>query len=606
MSKNKKYWKNLAELNSENKKVFEKLRNDEFTQEIPVDEILTDPNNLENSNTSRRDFLKYIGFSTAAATLAACEGPVVKSIPYVVQPKEIIPGIANYYATTIANGHDYANILIKNREGRPIKVEKNSLADDSMSANARVHASVLDLYDNTRLAQPMKENLPISWFTFEYETLAELQRLSKEKKEIVLLTQTFASPSTKSLIEKFQSKFNTASHITYDSISESEALDAFESRYSIRGLANYDFSNSKIIVSIGADFLGDWQGGGFDCSYTKGRIPDDGKMSRHIQFESNMTLSGANADLRVPLTINEKKLVLIEIYRSLFGVNKVKLESNLQLSKKLKNIVDTTIIELKSAKSGAVVITGIQQKDYQLLALEINEKIKSSAFKPNETILTRSSKNKAFDDMISRMNEGKVGAVITAGINPVYSLADSKSFIKAFKNLELSICFSQKNNETASLSKYVAASNHYLESWCDYELKTEEYSLAQPVIKTLFNTKQFQDLLLVWAGSKYSFHDFIQSNWKDNILENENWNQSLHDGIFNRKSKKTSKRNFISKNRITSRNLKFFELIQYSNQQKFELNLYPKTGMGDGQQANNPWLQAVSYTHLTLPTKLAV
>ena len=591
MSENKKYWKNLAELNSENKKVYEKLRNDEFTQEIPVDEILTDPNNLENSNTSRRDFLKYIGFSTAAATLAACEGPVVKSIPYVVQPKEIIPGIANFYATTIANGFDFANILIKNREGRPIKVEKNSLADDSMSANARVHASVLDLYDNSRLAQPMKDNLPISWFTFEYETLSELQRLSKEKKEIVLLTQTFASPSTKNLIEKFKDKYESASHITYDPISESEALDAFEQRYGIRGLANYDFSNTKLILSIGADFLGDWQGGGFDCSYTKGRIPDDGKMSRHIQFESNMTLSGANADLRVPLRINEQKLILIEIYKSLFGDNKLKLESNLQLSKKLQNIVDTTIKELKSAKAGAVVITGIQEKEYQLIALEINEKIKSIAFKPNETILTRSSKNKAFDDMIIRMNEGKVGAVITAGVNPVYSLADSKSFVKAFKNLELSICFSQKNDETASLSKYVAASNHYLESWCDYEFKSGEYSLAQPVIKTLFNTKQFQDLLLVWAGSKSSYHDFIKANWKKNILEKESWNKSLHDGVFFKKSKNISKGNFILKNRISSKNLKYFQIIQDSNPNKLELNLYPKTGMGDGQQANNPWLQ---------------
>ena len=210
----------------------------------------------------------------------------------------------------------------------------------------------------------MKDNLPISWFTFEYETLSELQRLSKEKKEIVLLTQTFASPSTKNLIEKFKDKYESASHITYDPISESEALDAFEQRYGIRGLANYDFSNTKLILSIGADFLGDWQGGGFDCSYTKGRIPDDGKMSRHIQFESNMTLSGANADLRVPLRINEQKLILIEIYKSIFGDNKLKLESNLQLSKKLQNIVDTTIKELKSAKAGAVVITGIQAVSY--------------------------------------------------------------------------------------------------------------------------------------------------------------------------------------------------------------------------------------------------
>ena len=301
MSNKKKYWKNLAELSHNNDSAFTELQNKEFVQEIPVDEFLSDKDNLENSSTNRRDFLKYIGFSTAAATLAACEGPVVKSIPYVVQPKEIIPGIANYYATTIANGYDFANILIKNREGRPIKVEKNSLAPLENAANARVHASVLDLYDNARLSQPTKNNMPISWFSFEYETKLKLEEISKNSKEIVLLTQTFASPSTKKLISEFKSKYNNVSHIVYDSISHSKALDAFELKYGVRGLANYDFSKSKVIVSIAADFLGDWQGGGFDVSYAKGRIPKKGVMSRHIQFESNMTLTGANADLRIPI-----------------------------------------------------------------------------------------------------------------------------------------------------------------------------------------------------------------------------------------------------------------------------------------------------------------
>ena len=82
---------------------------------------------LASSNTSRRDFLKYVGFSTAAATLAACEGPVHKSIPYVVQPEEIIPGIADYYATSFSDGFDFANILVKTREGRPIKIENNKI-----------------------------------------------------------------------------------------------------------------------------------------------------------------------------------------------------------------------------------------------------------------------------------------------------------------------------------------------------------------------------------------------------------------------------------------------------------------------------------------------
>ena len=586
MSNNKKYWKNLAELNSANNDVFDELENKEFIQEIPVEEFLSDKENLENSSTSRRDFLKFIGFSTAAATLAACEGPVVKSIPYVVQPKEIIPGIANYYATTIGNGYDFANVLIRSREGRPIKVEKNKLAPDSKSANGRVHASILDLYDNARLAQPTKDNMPISWFGFEYETKSSLEDISSRNKEIVLLTQTFASPSTKRLIQDFKLKYNNVNHITYDSFSESAALDAFETRYGIRGLSNYDFSKSKVIVSVGADFLGDWQGGGYDCSYAKGRIPDSGKMSRHIQFESNMTLSGANADLRVPLKLNEQKLVLIEIYKSVVG-NKIQLKSDIKLDKKTKNIVDRLINEIKSAGKGSVIISGIKEESYQSLVLEINEKLKSYSFDPSNIILTRSSDDKKISDLISRMNNGEVGALIMSGVNPVYSLADSKNFSEGLRKVDLSICFSMKNDESAIASKYVAAANHYLESWGDFELVSGEFSLAQPVIRTLFDTKQFQELLLVWTENKTSIHDYIKNYWQSSILGSDSWNKALHDGIYYN----TSSSSYNLRVSEFRHHNKIFTIHNTTPLNSFELNIYAKTGMGDGKHANNPWLQ---------------
>tara|TARA_B100000614_G_scaffold59394_1_gene52570 strand:+ start:6368 stop:9496 length:3129 start_codon:yes stop_codon:yes gene_type:complete len=586
MSNNKKYWKNLAELNSANNDVFDELENKEFIQEIPVEEFLSDKENLENSSTSRRDFLKFIGFSTAAATLAACEGPVVKSIPYVVQPKEIIPGIANYYATTIGNGYDFANVLIRSREGRPIKVEKNKLAPDSKSANGRVHASILDLYDNARLAQPTKDNMPISWFGFEYETKSSLEDISSRNKEIVLLTQTFASPSTKRLIQDFKLKYNNVNHITYDSFSESAALDAFENRYGIRGLSNYDFSKSKVIVSVGADFLGDWQGGGYDCSYAKGRIPDSGKMSRHIQFESNMTLSGANADLRVPLKLNEQKLVLIEIYKSVVG-NKIQLKSDIKLDKKTKNIVDRLINEIKSAGKGSVIISGIKEEGYQSLVLEINEKLKSYSFDPSNIILTRSSDDKKISDLISRMKNGEVGALIMSGVNPVYSLADSKNFSEGLRKVDLSICFSMKNDESAIASKYVAASNHYLESWGDFELVSGEFSLAQPVIRTLFDTKQFQELLLVWTENKTSIHDYIKNHWQSSILGSDSWNKALHDGIYYN----TSSSSYNLRVSDFRHHNKIFTIHNTAPLNSFELNIYAKTGMGDGKHANNPWLQ---------------
>ena len=150
MTKAKKYWKGLAELS--NDPSIEKLKQNEFPEEIPVDEFLGDDENLSNSGTSRRDFLKFLGFSTAAATLAACETPIIKSIPYVVKPEEIIPGVANWYASSFYDGNDFASVLVKTREGRPIFIKPNTLSP--FTPNSRVISSVLSLYDSNRLKTP--------------------------------------------------------------------------------------------------------------------------------------------------------------------------------------------------------------------------------------------------------------------------------------------------------------------------------------------------------------------------------------------------------------------------------------------------------------------
>jgi molybdopterin-containing oxidoreductase family iron-sulfur binding subunit len=311
MSSNKIYWKSVEQLDQESE-VVQKLEQNEFIEKIPVDEFLGDEEILGESRTNRRDFLKYVGFSTAAASLAACEGPVIKSVPYVVQPEQIRPGIANYYATSIADGFDFASVLIKTREGRPIKVENNPDAPTLGCANARVNASVLSLYDIKRLQGPKVNTEDVPWSDLYKQVTSKLKALAATNIPVVLLTQTFASPTTNKIIEGFKREYPNVSHVIYDAISSSAALAAFENVYGVRALADYDFSKAETIVSVAADILGDWQGGGYDSSYTKGRVPvkRDGpsKMSHHIQFESNMTLSGANADKRVPSTpVTQKK-----------------------------------------------------------------------------------------------------------------------------------------------------------------------------------------------------------------------------------------------------------------------------------------------------------
>ena len=587
MSSNKKYWKSVEELN-DNSSIVETLKQNEFVQEIPTDEFLGDKDTLEKSSTTRRDFLKYVGFSTAAASLAACEGPVVKSIPYVVQPETIIPGVANYYATVIANGFDYASVLVKTREGRPIKIENNNLAPTHGSANARVNASVLDLYDSLRVQGPKKGYSNISWSQFDAETTKKLNEIKSSGKQIALLTQTYSSPTTSKLVSEFAENYGNVNHVVYDAVSESAALDAFQAKYGERGLASYDFSKAMTIVSVGADFLGDWQGGGFDTGYAKGRIPTEGKMSRHIQFEANMSLSGANADKRVPVTPTNQKLVLAQLHSLIVGGS---VNAN-ALPAQVKEAVQQAASQLKRAGSNGVVVSGLQDVNAQTVVLEINEALQSKAFDSSTPIKTRQGNVSAVQTLISDMKSGKVGAVIMSGVNPMYTLPNAKEFEEAIKNIDLSVYFTMKEDETASVSQYIAAAPHYLESWGDVEFKKGHFGLMQPTIRPLFDTRQLQEALLKWNGNSSTLNDYIKSTWTANVLGGSSFNKALHDGVFVSSVAEATPEvtEEIEQDETPSSNAAR-ALASSAKSNGTELVLYTKTGMGDGQQANNPWLQ---------------
>ncbi len=581
MATNKTYWKSVDQLDDQNELV-QKLEEKEFAEQLPVDSLLEDQQSLEESATSRRDFLKYVGFSTAAATIAACEGPVIKSVPYVVQPEQIIPGVANYYATAIADGFDYASVLVKTREGRPIKIENNPAAGRHGSANARVHASVLSMYDTQRLQGPKANQADVSWEDFITQVEANLKALAMAQQPVVLLTHTLASPTTKKIIADFVAKFPNVTPITYDSVSSNAALTAFENVYGQRALAGYDFSKAKTIVSIGADFLGDWQGGGYDSDYTKGRVPHGhhgkAEMSHHIQFEANMSLTGANADHRVPVGAAMQKNVLAHLYAELTNT-----PVSGQLPADVAAAVSKAVARLRAAGDAALVVTGLEDVAAQELVLAINATLKSTAFMPQQPKFTRQGNtaevNKAIDDIIA----GTVNGLITFGVNPVYSHAKGAALAAALPKLGLSVAFAMKEDETASLAKFVAATPHYLESWGDYEFTAGEYVLAQPTIRPLFDTKQFQDVLLQLTGSTATYYETIKSNWAATVLDGASWSQTLHDGYFSKTTPAVVSANTIATAAHTN-------ALANASAKGMELVLYTKTGMGDGRQANNPWL----------------
>ncbi len=596
MASNKKYWKSEAELNP-NDSIVERLRQNEFTEQIPVDEFLGDKQNLADSNTTRRDFLKYVGFSTAAASMAACEGPVRKSIPYVVQPDRIVPGVANYYATTIADGFDFASILVKTREGRPIKIENNTDAKVGGAANARVQASVLSLYDSKRVQGPSANGEPVEWKFLDATVRAKLGSLKNSSKQIALLTQTYASPSTQRLIAEFKEANPNVNHVTYDAIAEDAALNAFEKAYGERALADYDFAKADLIVSFGADFLGDWQGGGYDGNYAKGRVPKNGKMSKHIQLESNMSLTGANADHRFPMSATKQKIALAKLYGKLNGSNVGGGTSDVD------ELVDSLAAQIRKAGNKAVVVTGLSDENAQTVVLAINKLLASEAFDAEKPKYIRQGDTAKVNKLISDMNAGRVGVLIMDGVNPVYSLPNSADFVSGLEKVDVSVSFAFNNDETAQSSKYVAAASHYLESWGDAEIKKGHYSLAQPAIRELFDTRQFQTALLKWMGSEKTYYDYVRETWDTSILNGSDWNQALQDGFFMSGSTDdlVSEGDTVQTTDATVQSEEqastvvpltaAIRSLANSSGPDMELALYSKTGMGDGRQANNPWLQ---------------
>ncbi|EIA09383.1 TAT-variant-translocated molybdopterin oxidoreductase [Flavobacterium frigoris] len=575
MSSNKKYWKSVEEL--ENGSIVEALRNNEFVEAIPTEEFLGN-NDAMSSSTSRRDFLKYVGFSTAAATLAACEGPVNKSIPYVLQPEQIIPGVADYYATSVFDGFDFANLLVKTREGRPIKIDNNTIEGAKFSANARIHASILSLYDNMRLKEPKVEGKTSTWSAVDAKIKSSLSDAKAEGGQVVLLTNTLASPSTEKLIAEFIALNPNAKHVIYDAVSSSEALDAFEAVYGERSLVDYDFAKASLIVSVGADFLGDWQGGGYDTGYTQGRVPKNGKMSRHIQLEANMTLSGAAADKRLAMSTANQKQALVQIYNVVTGSSVA-----VNLDAKFKSEVTKAAQQLKAAGSKGLLVSGIQDKNAQLLVLGVNQVLASESFTTSGARQIRKGSNEKVAQLVKDMKAGSVHTLIMSGVNPVYTLADSATFVEGLKKVKTSVSLSLKEDETALVSTIAAPVPHYLESWGDLSLTKGTYSLTQPTIRPLFNTKQLQDVLMSLNGMSGAYYDYLKAS-SSAFVSGASWNKVLHDGVNVGVSQSlsggsadyTAAANALAKSKASA---------------GFELVLYTKTGMGDGQQANNPWLQ---------------
>jgi MoCo/4Fe-4S cofactor protein with predicted Tat translocation signal len=626
-NKQKEVWVGIEQLT--NDPAFHKASKEEFNEEIFFDKVAE--KKFVEASANRRDFLKVLGFGIGTAAVAAgCDIPVKKAIPYVMKPDSIVPGIASYYASSFVQGGDYCAILVKTREGRPIKIEGNSFSKVTRGGtSARAQAVVLSLYDTSRYDGPVaKDGTAMSWADLDQAIGGKLTANANVR----IVTHTNLSPTSKQAMQDFIAKFPKTRVVTYDPVSSSAILNANQQCFGDPVIPDYHFDKARVIVSFDADFLGSWISPvEYAADYIKNRKIDDvnkASMSRHIQVESHMTLTGSNADNRILVKPSEQGAAIVALYNEVAKATGAATVSGPSMSGGQEAKIAKVAQELVENRDHALVVAGSNNIGEQVLINAINDMLGSygKTITFTNASLQRQGNDKDVRNLVRDMNAGNVDAVfVMDGANPAYDLPDGQDFMTGMDKVGLKVSFAGTPNETAVLCDYVAPTHHLLESWGDANPKRGHYSLIQPTINPIFaavgreGTRQAEESLLRWADSdalnkdaEQPYMEFVRANWQINMFPAQSrftdfqsfWDSTLHDGIFEVEQAEIIPVMTANVNQAASK-------VRKPSGSELEISFFETVNMGSGVYANNPWLQempdpvtrCVWGNNLTIPVK---
>ncbi len=579
--------------------------------------ILNDLSNEEtlaehSAGTKRRDFLKYLGFSLGAATIAAaCDTPVRKALPYVHKPDAIVPGVATYYASSYVRGGDYCPILVKTREGRPIKIEGNTMSTMTHGGtSARAQASVLDLYDVARLRGPKiyqadsGNEADADWASLDADLISRL----RGARNIRVVTHTNMSPSFQAALDAFLGAFNGAKSVVYDPVSSSAILLANEKTFGVRAVPSYMFDKADVVVSFGADFLGTWISPvEYAAQFAKRRKikgTEGEAMSRLVQFESNMSYTGSNADHRVLIKPSEQGLAIAKLHNAIASkVGRPAISINGTLSNpKAEAAIATVADDLMQARGASLVVSNSNNTAEQSLINAINDALEN--YGSTIDLAHRSNQRQGVDsDMnafVDELNSGNVGAVIFVGdANPVYDHPRGAQVEAALENVAVKVACTDMPSETQILCNYICPTPHFLESWGDVSPKRGHYSIVQPTIHPLFDTRSAVMSLLIWAGQTVEVADgddatytYIKNLWETQLFPSQSkystfqgfWDGALFDGFATVDLPEETLTYGLDVSSLAG------QINRLANSE-LEILFYEPIGVGSGVGANNPWLQ---------------
>lgn len=603
----------------------EEVSQDPNLKEILKSEFPSTPigNDEGASEVDRRGFLKLMGASMALTSMSCIRKPVQKIVPYANRPVEIEPGKPNYYTSSYFQDGEGYSVIVKTREGRPIYLTSNS--DNPLSPagmTIRGHAHVLNLYDPDRIKGPQKSNRQGEATASTWDLLDEAVLASLNKGGVRVLSSSIGSPSTRAILADFFQAFG-GKLVEWDAVSYEDVLAGQEASYGTRVVPRFLYDKAKLIVSVGADFLGTWISPAKNSElFANGRKPG-AEMNKLVVFESLLSLTGSNADSRLKVKPSQyldvvlglaHEIVVVGGRSSFAGQSQVKSALDPYANTAQALGVDPALFkqianDLWENRGKSLVVSGglsaftPNANSLQVATNFLNSLLSNEGATVDGTghpyVSFRGSESD-LETLTQEMEKGQVTTLFVHKSNPVYALGEKSRFSKALEKVGTIVYIGETHNETSQMADWIAPAHHAMENWGDIEINKGVFQIQQPTVRPLYDTRSIESNVMNWAYAAEkgprrildpeSWYDYLRNRWK------EYQGQLAAGGDFESFWQSVLEKGYAAKISINNFSARSFKASALSSIEKaassdVELVLYTKAALGSGDMANNPWLQ---------------
>ncbi|MBL9087945.1 MAG: 4Fe-4S dicluster domain-containing protein [Planctomycetia bacterium] len=548
---------------------------------------------------SRRGFLAASGFTMAGALAACGRAPPVHSAPGAMAPEDVVAGRATWYATTCGGCAAGCGLIVRCRDGRPVKVEGNPRHPVSAGGVCAVgQATLLGLYDSRRLLRPVVDGRDATWKAVDERVRTDLERVRATGGAIRLVTGTVNGPSTSAAVAAFLAAFPTARHVSYDALSASAISDAHRRTHGVRVVPRVFLDRAETILGLDADFLGTWispveHTRGWRAGRTLGGAPP--RLSHHVQVEAALTLTGSNADRRVRLDAGTEGAFAAHLAARLAKAAGLPAPATPDPLPVEAAAFDSVVAHLWATRGRSVVLCGTNDVDVQACIALANEALGAygGILDVAAPSLQRTGDDGGFAAFVDELEAGTVSAVIFAGCNPVADAAGGARLTAALPRVAVRIGLAERHDETTAALTVVTPLPHAFEAWDDAEPVRGVVSFTQPLVEPFGEPRSLRACLVAWSGAAMSELDLVRATWRRDVLprlpagaaEASSWRTALRDGFVR-----------VDVPRAPARPFDVAAAAAAAPRVRppgdgWVLACVPSVAMLDGRHAQNPWLQ---------------